>query len=174
MNHLCVSSLESFPWRSEYSWYNCLCLCFSQDCCICSHCQVVSWWGVLCNSWEGIWFNMLQKDKLLEQWCFYIMYVDACVSIRRMTVYLRCGIPPRAGVLQWWSTTPPIKSLFLFTSPLFTWPILDRSLVCPGGRPASTCPSKIAHTQSHGQGGQWPIYLLLLFIFIYKYMFFVF
>ena len=76
----------------------------------------------------------------------------------RMTVYLRCGIPPRAGDLQWSSTTPPIKSLLLSTSPLFTWRILARSLVCPGGRPASSCPSKKrhahAHTHSHCQGGQ--------------------
>lgn len=59
-----------------------------------------------------------------------------------MTVYLRCGIPPLPGAQRWWSRTHLIKSLHLFTFPLFTWPILARSLVCLGGRPANTCPSK--------------------------------
>lgn len=94
-------------------------------------------------------------QKCLRLWgCLYIMYIPACVCIHRMTVYSRCGIPPRAGVLQWWSRIFLIKSLLLLTSPLFTWPILARSLVCPGGRPASSCPSKKGHIQSHNHGGK--------------------
>lgn len=75
-----------------------------------------------------------------------------------MTVYSKCGIPPLAGALQWWSRTSLIKSLLLFTSHLFTLPILAQLLVCRGGRPASSCPSKKLHSQPHCHGDQWHIY----------------
>lgn len=100
-------------------------------------------------------------------WYFYIMNVHACVCLYRMTVCLRCGIPPRAGVLQWWCKIPLIKSLFLFTFPLFTWLILALSPVCPGGRPASICPSKKANTIT--QSGWRAVYWFYIYIdrFIY-------
>ncbi len=158
--------MQNFPRRSECSWDHWFCLCVLQDCCICSHCQVVSWWGVLCNSWEGIWF-MWTLCKTTQFWkvfvilksvmMFVYVHVHACVCIHRMTVYSKCGIPPRAGVLQWWSRTSLIKSLLLFTSPSFTWPILALLLVCPGGRPASSCPSK-KHTRSHSLGAKYQVY----------------
>lgn len=65
-------------------------------------------------------------------------------ALCRMTVCSRCGTPPRAGAPLWWFRTPRIKNLLRFTSPLFTWPTLAQSLACPGGRPASSCPSKKA------------------------------
>lgn len=77
----------------------------------------------------------------------------ACLYVCRMTVYSRCGIPPLDGVLQWWSRIPLIKKLFMFTSRLFTWPIPALSPVCPGGRRASSCPSKKVQAITHRLGG---------------------
>lgn len=78
-----------------------------------------------------------------------VLQADACVCPHRMTVYSRCGIPPRAGARRWWCRTPRTKSLLPFTSPSSTWPILARSPGCPGGRPASSCPSRNNGEQHH-------------------------
>lgn len=90
------------------------------------------------------------KWQIVETFfCTSVCLYNDFLHMYRMTVYSRFGIPLLAGDPQWWSRTRLIKSLFLFTSPLFTWLILARSLVCPGGRPASTCPSKKAHMITH-------------------------
>lgn len=83
-----------------------------------------------------------------EQWksCLRLKFLNGLGVFAhcRMTVCSRCGIPPRAGAPPWWFRTPRIKNLLRSTSPSFTWPTLAQSLACPGGRPASSCPSKNA------------------------------
>lgn len=131
-----------------------LCVCFNQDCCVCSHCQVVSGWGVFCNCWEGI-YDIQTIHFYIKYPLQYVCVMYGCVYVclHRMTAYSRCGIPPRAGVRQWWYTTPLIRDPLLFTSPLFTWLTLALSLACHGGRLASTCQSKKTHTSTHTQKG---------------------
>lgn len=114
--------------------------CVFQNCCIYSCCQVVLRWRVLCNSWKGM--IKMKKQQVNSNGVCVMLLALVC---SRMTVFLKCGIPPLAGALLWWSRTPLIKRLSLFTSPLFIWPIPDQLLVCPGGRPASICPSKKQH-----------------------------
>lgn len=146
-SNVCLCNL--LPWRTEYCWSCSLLSCFHQDCGVCSHRQVVSWWGVLCNSWEGtkLYLSIAKHPIILTLSAGFVLdlenYVERCVfDMCRMTAYSRFGIPPLAGGPQWLSRTRLIKSLLQFNFPLFIWPILGRLPACPGGRPANTCPSK--------------------------------
>lgn len=97
--------------------------------------------GKVCHSLDAV--NIKTGKRALWSKCIFCIHLlDA--FLHRMTVYSRCGIPPRVGAPQWWSRTSPIKSLLLFTSPSSTWPTLAQSLACPGGRPVNTCLSKKA------------------------------